>query len=152
MTQNGPKLPPNGPKMTPGFTHFFRNFFYWKDGSANFFAFRMYDPKLFFRELFKLCYFPKGHLWVIFPLIGSSIIDNWTPIGGLPISSRSLFIRDRSALIIDFLLSFSEFYIKVHLLFHKLLIPDSISKWICNQLCVFYQLPLKCLEKRLNTG
>ena len=28
--------------MTPGFTHFFRNFFYGKSGSANFFAFRMY--------------------------------------------------------------------------------------------------------------
>ena len=28
--------------MTPGFTHFFRKIFYWKSGTANFFAFRMY--------------------------------------------------------------------------------------------------------------
>ena len=48
MTQNDPKWPkndptwpkitPNGPNMTPGFMHFFRNFVYRKNGSANFFA------------------------------------------------------------------------------------------------------------------
>ena len=43
MTQNFPKLPLNGSKMTPGVTHFFSNFFWLKSGSANFFAFRMYD-------------------------------------------------------------------------------------------------------------
>ena len=53
MTQNAPKWPkydpkwpkitPNGPEMTPGFTYFVRSFFDWKGGSANFFAFRMYD-------------------------------------------------------------------------------------------------------------
>ena len=53
ITQKDPKWPkydpkwtkitPNGPNMTPGFTHFFRKFFYWKSGSANFFTFRMYE-------------------------------------------------------------------------------------------------------------
>ena len=38
MAQNDPKWPK---------TDFFHNFFYWKSGSANFFAFRMYGPVLF---------------------------------------------------------------------------------------------------------
>ena len=52
MTQNDPKWPkndakwtnitPNGPKMSPGFTHFSAIFFLLKSGSANFFAFKMY--------------------------------------------------------------------------------------------------------------
>ena len=50
MTQNFPKLPLNGSKMTPGVTHFFSNFFWLKSGSANFFAFRMYG------DMFALAY------------------------------------------------------------------------------------------------
>ena len=38
MAPKWPKIIPNGPKMTPGFTHFFD----WKSSSANFFALRMY--------------------------------------------------------------------------------------------------------------
>ena len=55
MTQNDPKITQNGSKwpQMAGFTHFFRNFFDWKSGSANFFAFRMYGSQLsnlYFRQ------------------------------------------------------------------------------------------------------
>ena len=49
MIQNGPKMTQNGPKYPqmaqiwrPDLRTFSANFVYWKSGSANFFAFRMY--------------------------------------------------------------------------------------------------------------
>ena len=53
MPQNGPKWPKydpkwpkNNPKWPKNDPHFFRNFFDWNVGSANFFAFRMYVGRL----------------------------------------------------------------------------------------------------------
>ena len=50
MTQNGPNMTPNGPRMTQNGPKIIRNlsaiFFYWKDDSANVFAFRMYGWKI----------------------------------------------------------------------------------------------------------
>ena len=43
MTQNGPQLPQMAQKWRPDLRTFFAIFFDWKSGSANFFAFRMYD-------------------------------------------------------------------------------------------------------------
>ena len=43
ITQNGPKLPQMAQKWRPDLRTFSANLFYWKSGSANFFAFRMYD-------------------------------------------------------------------------------------------------------------